>query len=257
MGEAKAAVEREWDEPMAQDYDVSLKLLFHHSRGLVAQRLFGGPVVEWVDIEQPKVTNIRVDLLARLADGSLRHVELQKKNEADIGRRQAEYYVGFHRLLTPVWETPSMRHKFIILDIRDFDGEPLVASEDWGDNILALLTRVDQERVLQRVQAQLRQLKGEEQETAARLLVIVSGIIGLEQAVVERLHMIDIMENKVLGPAIRMGEAKMLKMQLEERFGPLPGETVLTIDGASQDEMLLWGKRILRAASLAEVFARP
>ena len=41
---------------MAQDYDVSLKLLFHHSRGLVAQRLFGGPVVEWVDIEQPKVT---------------------------------------------------------------------------------------------------------------------------------------------------------------------------------------------------------
>ena len=231
--------------------------------------------MEWVDIEQPKVTNIRVDLLARLADGSLRHVELQKKNEADIGRRQAEYYVGFHRLLnehveqillyvgreplrmSPVWETPSMRHKFIILDIRDFDGEPLVASEDWGDNILALLTRVDQERVLQRVQAQLRKLKGEEQETAARLLVIVSGIIGLEQAVVERLQMIDIMENKVLGPAIRMGEAKMLKMQLEERFGPLPGETVLTIDGASQDEMLLWGKRILRAASLAEVFARP
>ena len=216
-----------------------------------------------------------MDLLARLADGSLRHVELQKKNEADIGRRQAEYYVGFHRLLnehveqillyvgreplrmSPVWETPSMRHEFVILDIRDFDGEPLVASEDWGDNILALLTRVDQERVLQRVQAQLRKLKGEEQETAARLLVIVSGIIGLEQAVVERLHMIDIMENKVLGPAIRMGEAKMLKMQLEERFGPLPGETVLTIDGASQDEMLLWGKRILRAASLAEVFARP
>ncbi len=260
---------------MAQDYDVSLKLLFHHSRGLVAQRLFGGPVVEWVDIEQPKVTNIRVDLLARLAGGSLRHVELQKKNEADIGRRQAEYYVGFHRLLnehveqillyvgreplrmSPVWETPSMRHEFVILDIRDFDGEPLVASEDWGDNILALLTRVDQERVLQRVEAQLRKLKGEEQETAARLLVIVSGIIGLEQAVVERLHMIDIMENKVLGPAILKGEAKMLKMMIEERFGPLPAETAVTIDGASQDEMLLWGKRLLKAASLAEVFVRP
>ncbi len=70
---------------MAQDYDVSLKLLFHHSRGLVAQRLFGGPVIEWVDIEQPKVTNIRVDLLARLADGSLRHVELQKKRKGRVG----------------------------------------------------------------------------------------------------------------------------------------------------------------------------
>jgi hypothetical protein len=37
---------------MAQDYDVSVKLLFHHSRGLVAQKLFGGPVVEWVNVEQ-------------------------------------------------------------------------------------------------------------------------------------------------------------------------------------------------------------
>ena len=68
--------------------------------------------------------------------------------------------------------------------------------------------------------------------------------------------MIDIMENKVLGPAILKGEAKMLK-QLEERFGPLQAETAVTIDGASQDEMLLWGKRLLKAASLAEVFARP
>ena len=68
------------------------------------------------------------------------------------------------------------------------------------------------------------------------------------------------MENKVLGPAIlkgeRKGEAKMLKMMVEERFGPLQAETAVMIDGASQDEMLLWGKRLLKAASLAEVFAR-
>jgi hypothetical protein len=34
--------------------------------------------------------------------------------------------------------------------------------------------------------------------------------------------MIDIMENKVLGPAIRKGEATMLARGLEKRFGPLP-----------------------------------
>jgi hypothetical protein len=84
---------------MAQQYDVSLKLLFHHSRGLIARRLFGGPVVEWVNVEQPKVTNMRVDLLARLEDGSLRHVEVQVKNDPVMARRQAEYYLGFHRLL--------------------------------------------------------------------------------------------------------------------------------------------------------------
>jgi hypothetical protein len=57
---------------MAQQYDVSLKLLFHHSRGLIVRRLFGGPFVEWVNVEQSKVTNMRVDLLARLENGSLR-----------------------------------------------------------------------------------------------------------------------------------------------------------------------------------------
>jgi antitoxin Phd len=67
---------------MAQQYDVSLKLLFHHSRGLIARRLFGGPVVEWVNVEQPKVTNMRVDLDKqnsmewRLADAKHRFGEL-------------------------------------------------------------------------------------------------------------------------------------------------------------------------------------
>ena len=61
--------------------------------------------------------------------------------------------------------------------------------------------------------------------------------------------MIDIMENKILGPAIRKGEATMLKMQLEKRFGVLPPGTVDKIDRASQDEMLRWGERLLTAAS--------
>ena len=135
---------------MAQHFDVSLKQLFHRSKGLVAQRLFGAPVVEWLNVEQPKVTNIRVDLLARLASGQLRHVEFEAKNELDMGRRQAEYYLGFHRLLgehveqvmlyvgkaplrmPPVYETPSMRYEFQILDISTFDGEPLLGKRRLG-----------------------------------------------------------------------------------------------------------------------------
>lgn len=57
---------------MAQQYDVPLKLLFHHSRGLIVGRMFGGPFVEWLNVEQPKVTNMRVNLLARSENGSLR-----------------------------------------------------------------------------------------------------------------------------------------------------------------------------------------
>jgi hypothetical protein len=262
--------------PMAQQYDVSFKLLFHHSKGLLARRLFGGPVVEWVNVEQPKVTNLRVDLLARLEDGSLRHVEVQAKNDPDMGRRLAEYHLGFLRLLgkhveqvvlyvgreplrmAPVFETPAMRYEFQLLDIRDVDGEPLLASEDWGDNLLALLTSVEQERVLQRVERQIRSLKGEEQETAARLFVIVSGIIGLEGAVVERLNMIDIMENKVLGPAILKGmlkgEVAMLTGQLEEQFGPVPDWVTEKLASANEAELMAWSKRILHAGTLNDVF---
>ena len=126
-----------------------VKAPLHRSKGLFSQRLFGGQVVEWVNVEQPKVTNLRVDLLARLANGSLRHVEVQAKNEPDIGRRQAEYYLGFHRLLnqhveqvllyvgreplrmTPLFKTPAMQYQFELLDMSSVDGEPLLASDDW------------------------------------------------------------------------------------------------------------------------------
>ena len=257
---------------MAQQYDVSLKLLFHHSKGLIARRLFGGPVMEWINVEQPKITNLRVDLLARLYDGSLRHVEVQAKNESDMGRRQAEYYLGFHRLLgehveqivlyigrepmrmRPVFQTPTMRYEYQLLDMREVDGEPLLASEDWGDNVLALLTSVEQERVLLRVEQQIRKLKGEEQDTAARLFVIVSGIIGLEEAVVRRLQMIDIMENKVLGPAILKGEAKMLASQLEKRFGTLPDWVTEKLESAKEPDLMAWGERVLSAQTLNDVF---
>ncbi len=65
---------------MAQHYDVSLKLLFQRSQGVVARTLFGGPVAEWLNVELPKVQNPRADLLARGKDGTLRHLELEVGN---------------------------------------------------------------------------------------------------------------------------------------------------------------------------------
>jgi len=35
-----------------------------------------------------------------------------------------------------------MRCEFQLLDIREVDGEPLLVSDDWGDNLLALLTTI-------------------------------------------------------------------------------------------------------------------
>ena len=188
-------------------------------------------------------------------------------------RRKAEYYMGFWRLLnehveqvllyagqrpltmSPVFQTPSMHYEYQILDLKTWDGEPLLASEDWGDNVLALLTPVEQERVLQRVETQIRKLKGEEQQDAANLFVIISGIMGIEEITERRVQMIDIMENKVIGPAIRKGEALMLTRQLTTRFGPLPDDTVARLGRASEPELLGWADRVLTARTLDEVFA--
>lgn len=191
---------------MAQPYDISAKVLFRYSRGVVAQALFGGPVVEWVNVELPEVRNPRVDLLARVETGDLRHVELQTENDPKMPRRKAEYYCDFWRLLDthvaqvvhymgrePLrmpaqWKTPSMTYEFHILNLREMDGEPLLASDDWGDNVLALLARADQERVIQAVEAQIRRLKGEEQANALQTFVILSGIIGAEEKIGRRLQ---------------------------------------------------------------------
>lgn len=262
---------------MAQQFDVTLKVLLQRSQGLVARAVFSARVIEWVNVELPKVQNLRADMLARCADGTYRHLELESRNTPDLGLRVAEYHLGFYRKLKADVEmvvlyvgkqplrmksgfhTGSLGFRFRLLDIRDFDGEPLLASDDLGDNMLALLTRCDQERVLQRVEEQLRKLPGGAKEEAARLFVVISGLRSLEKTVERRLHMIDIMENKVLGPAVLRGEhqgqVKMLTRLLKERFGsPLPEWVPEKLEAASERQLLAWSKKLLTARTLNGVF---
>ena len=272
---------------MAQHYDVSLKLLFRNSHGLVAKAIFGGTVQSWLNVELPKVQNPRVDLLARRGNGVLCHLELESKNTRDIGRRVTEYYLGLHRLLDdhvemvvlyvgrrplamkPIFSTPSLTFTFRLIDIREFDGEPLIKSNDLGDNMLALLTKSDQEIVFQKVEARLKNLPPGKREEAALRFVVISGLRGLEKNVARRLKMIDLMENKVIGPAILLGErrgerrgqqrgehrgkVKFLLTQLKQRFGPLPAGTAELLEQASERKLLSMSKRILTAKSLDAV----
>lgn len=148
----------------------------------------------------------------------------------------------------PGQDADNAMREFQLLDIRWVDGAPLPASDDWGDNLLTLLTQVEQERFLLRVEQQIRKLKGEEQETAARLFVIMSGMIGLEEAVVRKLHMIDIMENAVLGAAILKGE------MLEHEFGALPAWIAGQTGNWQGTPTTKRGGRRVLAESLDEVF---
>jgi hypothetical protein len=60
-----------------QEYDVALKLLLRNSATLTMREVTGGAtIVNWLDVELPKVQNIRADLLGETAEGDLFHVEL-------------------------------------------------------------------------------------------------------------------------------------------------------------------------------------
>lgn len=48
-----------------------------------------------------------------------------------------------------------------------------------------------------------------------------------------------------------------LVLQLEQRFGPLPGDAARAIEAADTKTLLAWGTRVLGAESLDEVLVRP
>lgn len=266
---------------MAHTFDVTFKYLFRQSRGVLSHMLFG-EVADWPNVEIPEVRNPRADLLARSVDGSLKQVEIQTSNDRGIAFRMLDYYVGLRRLygehvqqtllyvgreplrMEGWFESPSTRHEFAILNLRELDGTALLESEDWADNEWALLTKTDPEKVIRVVFDKLKMLSGDEQEKAASTFAILGGIIGMEELLERRFQseMIDLMENKILGPAIRrgleqgleqgrsQGRAELLKELLEARFGGLPPWVDAKIAGASPEALKQWALRFQQAESL-------
>jgi predicted transposase YdaD len=297
---------------MAHRYDVSLKSLFlREGDGIIRRLLFGGRVVEHLSTEQPQVLNNRADMVVRTEDGAAHQVEFQARNEADFALRMMGYYtfwacvlrehvsqtvlyMGREPLRMPSgYQSPSMDFRFEIINLREIDAAPLLASEDWADVALALLAKGDWEEALRVAVSRLSQMEKEERAWASGTLVLLSGILGIEETVNERMKeagMIDLLENKVVGPllleaerkgrlegklegklegerhgrlegerqgrlqGLRQGLRDLLEEQLTDKFGPLPVWASERLDGASAEEFHLWAKRVLRAGELEEVF---
>jgi hypothetical protein len=232
-------------------------------------RLLFGEVVDWPNVELPEVRNLRVDLLAHCADGAYRQLELQVNNDTQMPFRMLEYAVALQRSLgQPVEQTvlyvgrgpltmpasyqgPRTRHDYTILNLREMDGTPLLESDDWTDNEWALLTRTEPEAVMRVVLAKLDKLTGSEQQEAASSFVLLGGILGLETEIARRIRdemSIDVMENQVLGPAIRKGLeqgrqegiAYALQAVLKAHFGPLPPWALTKITAAPFETQDRW-----------------
>ena len=139
-----------------QEYDVALKLLLQGSATLTMRELTGSAIAKWLDVELPKVQNLRLDLLGETVDGGLVHVELQSGNDAPMPFRMVEYCLGVRRLfgqfprqiLLYVGEAPmrmenelrgpNLLFQYRLLDIRTLDGDRLLESEEVGDNVIGI-----------------------------------------------------------------------------------------------------------------------
>ena len=203
-----------------QEYDVALKLLLRGSAKLTMRELTGAPVEKWLDVELPKVRNTRVD----------------------------------HRAV----------------DIRELDGDRLLESEEIGNNVIAILARLrDQNDAVRRVVEKIAGLVVAGREAALGQLLILAGLRRLEETVEQEARKMpilnDILDNQVLGREFKRGlqegklegklegERKVLRRQIEKRFGPIPSwaEEQLASPSAAELEDLI--VRVLDAGSLEDL----
>lgn len=265
---------------MAEEYDVVSKTLLLRSTGLVARKLFGGEVAEWLSNELPNVRNPRADAVVRRVDGKIAHVELQAKNDPEMAERMFDYYGALRRrfkcnvpqavlYLGPdairmphqIIE-PNLHYQYRLMDIREFDGEELLASGDLGDNILAVLTDADRERVIRRVFERIDAASRPVKDEAAQAFVILSKLRGHKGEFSKEIPMLDIKEllkddEIVLEIAEERAvkrAGQMLARLLAQRFGPNPQWVTERIAGATDEQLTLWGDRVLTASSRAAVF---
>jgi hypothetical protein len=188
--------------------------------------------------------------------------------------RQVALYVGGAPLrMRDRFEGPGVSVRFLLVDIRDLDGEQLLASANMGDNVLAILTRIGgrmagARRALERIAAG----PAGQRDDALAELFIIAGLRRMEdEARREATKMPvlnDIMDNKVIGPAIRQGRAEgrlegriegqleMLTSQIQKRFGRIPPAISQRIAALKPAQLKRVALRLLDAQRIEDLFAR-
>ncbi len=267
-----------------QTYDIVLKLLFEKSK-LTLSRLTGFTIETWLPIELPRVQNQRVDLLGKANDGTLVQLEFQSSNDPAMALRMAEYSLGVYRLQGSFprqivlyvgreairmadrleWHSGSFTYRLI--DLREIDSGPLLASPDTSDNVLSILTRFSNRRqtVDEIIEKVLRQEDAGQRAFYLEALLLLAGLRGLEEEVegeIKKMPVhIDILENKVLGreykrghqEGLQEGERLTVRRQIEKRFGGLPDWADEQLAQLSEPDLADLSLRLLDAQTLEEL----
>jgi hypothetical protein len=263
-----------------QEYDVALKLLLRGSAKLTMRELTGAAVDKWLDVELPRVQNSRADLLGETHEASLVHLELQSGNDATMPLRMAEYCLSVFRLfgkfprqvLLYVGEAPfrmeselrgtDVWFRYRSVDIRDLDGDRLLESEEVGDNVIAILTRLrDHKAAVRRIVERIAGLAAADRNAALGQLLILAGLRHLEEAVEQEARKMpilnDILDHKVLGRefkrGLQQGELTVLRRLIEKRFGAIPSWAEERLASRSTAELEELSVRVLDVESIEDL----
>jgi predicted transposase YdaD len=279
-----------------QDYDVSLKMLLRDSARLTLRQIAGSPVTNWLNVELPKVQNPKLDLLGEVKGGSLVHIELQSTNDQRMPLRMMEYCAGIYRQhgrlprqimlyvggaplrMARELAGPDLRFRYNAIDIRDLDSAALLASSDFGDNVIAVLTRLQDNRdTVRAILKGIARLKQDEREIALQALMRLSGLRRLTHVVEEESRKVPVYIDPLKMPFIRHefkrglvegkkeglvegekkgiveGELAIIRRLIQKRFGRIPVWAAKRLKSCSAEQLEELSERVLDAGSLKEL----
>ncbi len=196
-----------------------------------------------VDGRIPGRAGTATDVVARLADGRLHHLEIQTGPDSDMPWRMLEYYSLITRLFgePPVQQLlyagsdrtefaggidqEALQYRYQVIHLGEVDGSTLLESDSLEDNLLAVLCRLEDSRAaVRRILSRLGGLPRRAAADAISQLVILCRLRGLPGLLLEeRKHMpIPIPEDILEHPWLQ--ELLQKRLQEVEARGEAKGE---------------------------------
>ncbi len=272
-------------------YDSVLKSLLTGSQNSFLKHVIGAERGHWLNVELPRVTQHRVDLLFEVMPTlELIVIELQSFNDPRLPLRMAEYallvaqiyqrfpalyvlYVGSDRLSMAELVTPCLTCRFKIIDIRDWDAETLLQGKHPADAVLAILgSHSERPETIRRILRRIGKMKAEDRNIAFSKLLILAGMRNLAGEVQQEAKRMpihyDIRDHEVFGPVIRQERAEgekagrlqeavsLLQRQMTARFGTLPTTTTRRLAKLTLPELEDLAIRFVTAKKVNDLFRR-
>ncbi len=171
-------------------YDRSLKELFSKIPTNFIKLLIDKEIKEILDTNFPSVHENKADLVAKLEDDTVFHLEIQSTNDKNMPLRMIKYalliyekykiypkqlvlYIGDKKLNTPNHLSfEKLSYSYDVKNIKDFDCTKLIESENIDDNIIAVLCNVkDIDKLFVKLQQKLYNLSDKKREDYLRKFI--------------------------------------------------------------------------------------